>query len=253
MRASADAGGCFPTGRHYPGIAHLIRAQARGTAEEFRADMPIADLTFVSIDVEATGLDPNEDRVIEVACVVFSRAPDGTGDAGFHIERHGWLINPGRPISEESRAVHNISDDDVRDAPPFEAVAGQILDVLARGVPLAYNADFDRAFLMAEFGRAKAERAGVPALRKSVDWLDPLTWAREIQQAEKSKSLSAVAERLGIEAGTAHRAVDDAHTAGHVHLHFLRDARVPSSYAAFVQEQRRLARVHKDERQFWRS
>lgn len=252
MRASADAGGCFPTGRHYPGIAHLIRAQARGTAEEFRADTPISELTFVSIDVEATGLDPNDDRVIEVACVVFSPGPQGTGDA-MHIERHGWLINPGRPISEESRAVHNISDDDVRDAPPFEAVAGQILDVLARGVPLAYNADFDRAFLMAEFGRAKAERAGVPALRKSVDWLDPLTWARELQQAEKSKSLSAVAERLGIEAGTAHRAVDDAHTAGQVHLHFLRDARVPNSYAAFVQEQRRLARVHKDERQFWRS
>ena len=48
MRASADAGGCFPTGRHYPGIAHLIRAQARGTAEEFRADTPISELTFVS-------------------------------------------------------------------------------------------------------------------------------------------------------------------------------------------------------------
>ena len=124
MRASADAGGCFPTGRHYPGIAHLIRAQARGTAEEFRADMPISGLTFVSIDVEATGLDPNEDRVIEVACVVFSRAPDGTGDNGLHIERHGWLINPGRPISEESRAVHGISDDD---GPPRERLQRFVL------------------------------------------------------------------------------------------------------------------------------
>lgn len=252
MRASADAGGCFPTGRHYPGIAHLIRAQARGTAEEFLADTPMHELPFVAIDVEATGLDPNEDRVIEVACVVFRPAPQGSG-LGPQIERHGWLINPGRPISEESRAVHNISDDDVRDAPPFAALAGQILDVLARGVPLAYNAEFDRAFLMAELGRARAERADVPALRKSVDWLDPLTWARELQQAEKSKSLSAVAERLGIEAGTAHRAVDDAHTAGQVLLRFFQDSRVPTSYAAFVQEQRRLARVHKDERQFWRS
>ena len=34
---------------------------------------------------------------------------------------------------------------------------------------------------------------------------------------------------------------------------FLGDSRIPSSYAAFVQEQRRLGRVHKDERQFWRS
>jgi DNA polymerase III subunit epsilon len=242
MRASADAGGCFPTGRHYPGIAHLVRAQARGTAEEFLADTPMNDLPFVAIDVETTGFDPNDDRVIEVACVVFT---------GGEVERHGWLINPGRPISDESRAVHNISDDDVREAPPFAGVAEQILAVLRRGVPLAYNAEFDRAFLMAEFGRAGVERSDVPALRKSVDWLDPLTWARELQQSEKSKSLSSVAERLGIEAGTAHRAVDDAHTAARVLLAFFGDSRVPRGYAAFVQEQRRLGRVHKDERQFW--
>jgi DNA polymerase-3 subunit epsilon len=244
MRASADAGGCFPTGRHYPGIAHLVRARGRGTAEEFQADTLMTDLPFVAIDVEATGLDPNEDRVIEVACVVF---------AGGTVERHGWMINPGRPISEESRAVHNISDDDVRDAPPFAGVAEQILAVLRRGVPLAYNADFDRAFLMAEFARAGVDRSDVVALRKGVDWLDPLTWARELQQAEKSKSLASVAERLGIEAGTAHRAVDDAHTAAQVLRTFFGDSRVPRGYAAFVQEQRRLGRVHKDERQFWRS
>ena len=244
MRASADAGGCFPTGRHYPGIAHLVRARARGTVEEYGTDTSMRDLPFVSIDVEATGLDPNEDRVIEVACVVFARG---------EVERFGWLVNPGRPISEESRAVHNISDDDVRDKPPFAAVASEILAVLKRGVPLAYNAEFDRAFLTAEFARAGASTSDVSALRKGVDWLDPLIWARELQQSEKSKSLSAVAERLGIEAGTAHRAVDDAHTAGRVLLTFFGDSRVPSSYAAFVQEQRRLARVHKDERQFWRS
>jgi DNA polymerase III subunit epsilon len=244
MRASADAGGCFPTGRHYPGIAHLVRARARGTAQEFSVDTLMSDLPFVAIDIEATGLDPNNDRIVEVACVVFARG---------EVERHGWLINPGRPIPEESRAVHNISDDDVRDAPPFAGVAQKILAVLGRGVPLAYNADFDRAFLMAEFQRAGGDRPDVPALRKGVDWIDPLTWARELQQAEKSKSLSAVAERLGIEAGQAHRAVDDAQTAGKVLYAFFGDSRVPTSYAAFVQEQRRLGRVHKDERQFWKS
>ncbi len=245
MRASADAGGCFPTGRHYPGIAHLVRARGRGTAEEFSVDTLMDDLPFVAIDVEATGLDPNEDRVIEVGCVVFHRG---------RVERQGWLVNPGRAISAEAQAVHNISEDDVKDAPPFSAIAERLLAVLARGIPLAYNAEFDRAFLMAEFARLSGPAPEVPpALRKGVDWLDPLTWARELQQAEKSKSLSLVAERLGIEAGQAHRATDDAHTAGRVLLAFLGDSRVPASYAAFIQEQRRLGRVHKDERQFWRS
>ena len=245
MRASADAGGCFPTGRHYPGIAHLVRARGRGTAEEFAVDTPMHDLPFVAIDVEATGLDPSEDRVIEVGCVVFHRG---------QIERHGWLVNPGRSISPEAQAVHNISEDDVKDAPPFAEIAERLMAVLARGIPLAYNAEFDRAFLMAEFARVAGPALEVPpALRKGVDWLDPLVWARELQQAEKSKSLSLVAERLGIEAGQAHRATDDAHTAGRVLQAFLGDSRVPASYAAFIQEQRRLGRVHKDERQFWRS
>jgi DNA polymerase III alpha subunit (gram-positive type) len=83
--------------------------------------------------------------------------------------------------------------------------------------------------------------------------VDPLVWARELQQGEKSRSLSAVAERLGIEVGQAHRAADDATAAGYVLRAFLSDSRVPSTYAAFIREQRRLARVHRDERVVWRS
>jgi DNA polymerase-3 subunit epsilon len=131
----------------------------------------------------------------------------------------------------------------------------QLVAILGRGVPLAYNAEFDRAFLLAELARAGGSLAPElpPALRKGVDWLDPLVWARELQQSEKSKSLTLVAERLGIEIGQAHRATDDAQAAGRVLQVFLQDARVPSSYAAFVQEQRRLGRLHRDERQHWRS
>jgi DNA polymerase III subunit epsilon len=262
MRSSADAGGCFPTGRHYPGIAHLIRAAARGTADEFSADLPIAELPFVAIDVEATGLEPGVDRVVEIACVLFHRARPGEPipeaavavEGGIWVERHAWLINPGRPISPEAQEVHHISDEMVRDAPTFAQVAELLLGVLERAVPLAYNADFDRAFLVAEFAAAQlAPLTPPPALRKGVDWIDPLVWARELQQGEKSRSLSAVAERLGIEIGQAHRAADDAVAAGRVLLAMLGDARVPSTYAAFVREQRRLARVHRDERVHWRS
>jgi DNA polymerase III subunit epsilon len=254
MRSSADAGGCFPTGRHYPGIAHLVRAAARGTAEEFSPDLAIADVPFVAIDVEATGLEPGVDKVVEIACVVFRRGDVALGEEELHVERHAWLVNPCRPISAEAQEVHHISDEMVRDAPTFAQIAELLLDVLGRGVPLAYNAEFDRAFLIAEFSAAKVTPLHPPpALRNGVDWFDPLTWARELQQGEKSRSLSAVAERLGIEIGQAHRAADDAVAAGKVLRTFLSDSRVPSTYAAFVREQRRLARVHKDERINWRS
>lgn len=222
-----------------------MRAVVRGIAEEFASDLPVADLPLVSIDVEATGLDPNEDRVVEVAAVVFHRG---------QVERHSWLINPGRPIGAEAQAVHQISDDDVKDAPPFAGIVAALIAVLERGVPLAYNAEFDRAFLLAELARTGHSSAKLPpALRKGVDWLDPLIWARELQKDEKSKSLSSVAERLGIEIGQAHRAADDATAAGHVFRAFISDTRVPPTYAACVQEQRRLGRVHRDERAYWRS
>lgn len=245
MKVSADAGGCFPTGRHYPGIAHLLRAVVRGTAEEYPAEMLVTDLPIVSIDVEATGLDTQQDRVVEVACVIFHQGK---------VERHGWLINPGVPIPAESQAIHHISDEDVKDAPRFADKLDELLELMGRGVPMAYNADFDRAFLMAEVARCGVgKRKMPPGFRKGVQWIDPLVWARHIQAHEKSKSLTAVAERLKIEIGQAHRATDDAEATGHVMNAFLKDPRIPPQYGAFIQEQRVLARQQRDARPHWRS
>jgi DNA polymerase III subunit epsilon len=243
VRASADAGGCFPTGRHYPGIAQWVRAASRGTLRGYAAETLVTDLPLISIDVEATGLDPQQDRLVEVACVVF---------AGGQVERHAWLINPGRPIPAESQAVHQISDEMVKDASPFTALVEVIAAQLARGVPLAYNAEFDRAFLAAEFARARPGAAALDVFAPGVQWLDPLVWARHLQPDEKSRALTAVAERLGIEIGQAHRAADDAEAAGHVFRAFLDRGDLPKTYGAFVQEQRRLHRLQADERAVWR-
>ncbi|MGH7270538.1 MAG: 3'-5' exonuclease, partial [Polyangiaceae bacterium] len=60
-----DACGCFPTGRHYPGIAHLLRADIRGLIQEFAADTLWADLPIALIDVETTGMDASVDRIVE--------------------------------------------------------------------------------------------------------------------------------------------------------------------------------------------
>lgn len=248
MRSHADAGGCFPTGRHYAGIAHLLRAQERGTADEFAADTPVVDLPIVAIDTETTGRDPANDRIVEIACVVYHQGV---------FTHHSWLVNPGCPIPLEAQEVHKISDDDVKDKPPFAAIVPELLEVLGRGVPLGYNADFDRAFIMAEMTRAfplgLAAEKTPPAIRRGVEWFDPLVWARELQKDEKSRSLSEVAARLGIELKQAHRATDDAEAALNVLRAILGDARVPRIYGSFAQEQRRLNRQHRDERRYWSS
>ena len=70
---------------------------------------------------------------------------------------------------------------------------------------------------------------------------------------EKSKSLGEVSQRLGIKLEQAHRAEHDAEAALLVMLAFFPDTRVPRTYGAFLQEQRRLSRIFDEERRLWRS
>jgi DNA polymerase III subunit epsilon len=246
MRGGADNRGCFPTGRHYPGIAHLLRIVAAGLADECDGECAMAGVPLVSIDTETTGRDAENDRIVEIACVVWR---DGSV-----VARHCWLVNPERPIPKQAFDVHGIGDGDVSDKPVFAAIVTELLDAMRGCVPVAYNAEFDRAFLLAELRRAAVPGDGLPpAARKGIEWVDPLVWARELHKLERSRSLSDVCGRLGIEIGQAHRATDDAEACVRVLHAFTSDTRVPKKYAAFIQEQRRLARLFADDRKLWRA
>ncbi|HTJ84642.1 MAG TPA: 3'-5' exonuclease [Polyangiaceae bacterium] len=240
-----DPCGCFPTGRHYPGIAHLIRVRAIGVAEEIDAELPWVASTIAFIDTETTGRDPLRDRIVEVGIVL--------GRHGEVIERRSWLIDPEIPIPEETSAVHGIRDEDVRGKPRFPDVLAEIAAMLEGAVPAAYNAAFDKAFMLAELDRSSDQPEKLPpALRRTVEWLDPLVFAREIYKDEQSRALGEMAQRLGIELERAHRATDDAEAALRVLYALGKDPRLPRGYAALLQEQRRLARLFDEARRFWR-
>ena len=238
--------GCFPSGRHYPGIAHLLRVAAAGLVEEFAAGSAIDELELVSIDTETTGRNAVQDRIVEVAAVIWR--------GGEVVARHSWLINPQCSIPAEVTAVHGIDDAAVKDSPCFADIAKELAAVLVGRVPLAYNAEFDRLFISEEYARLKTEHGPLPpALRRGIEWFDPLVWARELQKYEKSKALGEVCTRLGITLTNAHRATSDAEAAMYVFAKFMQDPRVPKTYGAFIQEQRRLARIQEEERARWRS
>jgi DNA polymerase-3 subunit epsilon len=238
--------GCFPTGRHYPGIAHLLRVRARGVVPDLDADREWTELPIAVLDTETTGRDPQNDRIVEIGIVI--------GVRGEVFKRLNWLVNPGIPIPDAAREVHGISDDDVKDAPRFAQIAGEIAEALRGVVPAAYNASFDKSFVAAEVVRSGLLLDQLPpCLRPEVEWVDPLVWARELQKYEKGKKLGDVAARLGIALENAHRASDDAEAALKVLYAFAGDARVPRTYAALIQEQRRLARSQEDSFAAWRS
>ena len=245
MRGSADGCGCFPTGRHYAAIAHLLRTRVQGLAPGIEHDHSWIDADVAMIDVETTGREPSLDRIVELAIV--------RGRAGEVVSRNAWLINPQRPIPAEVTAVHGIKDEDVRDKPAFADVCHEILAALRDAIPAAYNASFDRGFLHAEVERAAATAGPLPAaLLKDVEWLDPLIWARHIQASQRSRTLGEVAARLGVELDHAHRATADAEAALKVMYKFAADGSVPGTYGPMIQEQVRLARAQDEARQMWR-
>lgn len=152
----------------------------------------------VVLDVETTGLDPACDRIVEVACL------DTTG------EHYSRLINPGRSVGE-SGAIHGITDDMLSGELTFAEVAHTLDVLVGDAICVAYNARFDRAFLIAEY-----LRAGLDAprwLRRDTHWIDPLVWARiRDPYVRGGHKLATVADRLGVPRGTAHRALGDCET-----------------------------------------
>ncbi len=102
------------------------------------------------IDLETTGTNPGLDRIIEIAIVKI--LTDGTRT----VKRK--LLNPGIPIPKQSSDIHGISDEMVKDAPLFKAVAQELKQMLD-GCDLAgYNSNrFDIPLLMEEFLRAEVE------------------------------------------------------------------------------------------------
>lgn len=105
---------------------------------------------LVSFDLEVTGLDPEEDRIVEVAAIKLM--PDGK-----KIEKTA-CINPERPIPAEATEVHGIKDEDVADAPTFRRIARSLWKFLDGCDLTGYNvARFDVPFLAAEFKRCSIE------------------------------------------------------------------------------------------------
>lgn len=69
-------------------------------------------------DLETTGINITQDRIVEIA--ILKIHPDGKE------ETYLRKINPGIKMSEEIIAIHGITNEELVDAPKFEAVAHEI-------------------------------------------------------------------------------------------------------------------------------
>ncbi len=105
---------------------------------------------IVFMDLEATGLNPAFDRIVELTFVkVNSDLLEETKTA---------RVNPGIPIPPEATRLHGISDDDVRDRPMFREYAADLVAFLEDCDLGGFGITrYDVPLLEAEFRRAEVE------------------------------------------------------------------------------------------------
>lgn len=150
---------------------------------------------FICLDLETTGLEPDKDRIIEVAVSLFTF--DGI------IDTYETLVDPEGPISEVSMAIHHITDEMVLGKPKIQEILPQILALIGKHIIVGHGIGLDIAFLA-----AAAKRYQVPCLLSSLPSIDTLRMAR-LYGESPTNSLEMLREHFNIASEGAHRAMSD--------------------------------------------
>lgn len=149
--------------------------------------------SYVSIDLETTGLNPKTDKIIEVGAV---KVIDGQ-----QTEEFVSFVNPGRKLEERIVELTGIGDKDLREAPHIEEILPGLLEFLGELPLLGHSILFDFSFLKkaAVNRRLHFEKMGV----------DTLKIARKYLAGLEHRSLDYLCGYYGI-SHHAHRALADA-------------------------------------------
>lgn len=152
---------------------------------------------LIVFDLETTGLDFIRDRIIQISYIKVS--PDGTE------ERENIFVNPEKPIPHEVVELTGITNDDVKDAPTFKALAPQLSEKF-KGCDFAgYNSNhFDIPMLAEEF-----LRAGIDFDFSKVRLIDAQTIFHKMERRNLAAAYKFYCGRKMEEDFTAHRADED--------------------------------------------
>jgi len=175
---------------------------------------------YVAIDIETTGLDPDEDRIIKIAVIeiddlLIKYNPEFGEDIKASLNAMSLFVNPGRPIPEEATKVNGITNEMVSAASPFSEQHEKILQMLHDAIIVGHNIEFDIKFLNAELVRCGQE----PLQNKTVCTLKK---SRECLTGRWSYRLGDLAKELKLGEHTPHDAASDAVVAAKLYFFLLR-------------------------------
>ena len=95
--------------------------------------------TYISIDLETTGLNPKLDKITEIGAIKVVE--------GKVTDTFSTLVNPGRKLEERIVELTGIRDSDLENAPYIEEVLPQVMEFLEDMPLLGHSILFDYSFL----------------------------------------------------------------------------------------------------------
>ncbi len=145
---------------------------------------------LVALDLEATGMDPSHDQIIEIGAVRFQ--------GNSVLAQFEQKIKPDRPVSLAIQRLTGISNDELREAPRFNDVASELRSFIGRSPIVGQSIDFDLGMLTGS------------GLRLGNRRYDTFELATILLPQLKTYDLGSIAEALNVEMPDRHRAVADA-------------------------------------------
>lgn len=150
---------------------------------------------FICIDCEMTGLDAQQDRIIEIGIVCF--------DSTQIYESMESLVNPECPIPELATQITHITQDMVKDKPTIDKLLPDILKMIGRNIIIGHGIQYDIEILA-----IAAERYGIPCTLRHNRFIDTLRLAR-LYGGCPVNSLEQLRKHFNIPQEGAHRAMSD--------------------------------------------
>ncbi|MFC1693181.1 helicase C-terminal domain-containing protein [Candidatus Latescibacterota bacterium] len=168
--------------------------------------------TFISIDLETTGLNPQLNEIIEIGAV---KVNDGK-----ITDQYQELVKPRSPIPESITHITGISNEDVAGAGSIEEITPSFLDFISDNRLLGQNVRFDVAFLR--------DAMGVGNIGEAVDNIE---LARILLPRLQSYSLDNLIDFFALTPEKRHRALSDAQITADIFLKLIDMLRlVPISF-----------------------
>ena len=160
---------------------------------------------YIAFDVETTGLSPMNDKIIEVAAVLFEN--------GEIIKGYSSLVNPEVFIPYSATAINHNTNEMVKDAPKECIVYAELVDFLGDALKqqttiCAHNASFDMNFLSETLMRLGYDG--------KISYVDTLSLSRSLIKGLHNYKQDTVAMYFDLVNNQSHRAVTDAEICGKI-------------------------------------